>query len=338
MAKFTIHDVAKEAKVSTATVSRVLNNPKQVRNSTKKKVEAAIERLGFYPNLTARHLRTSKSKTILAVIPEVGNAFYDSILRGVQSRIHAIGYRTLLLTSEGIPDWEEEVCSMLEQHRVDGVVLLGAMLSQDVAARLPKNHAIVQICDYIEDEHTFVVTFDYEDGTYRAMRYLIELGHKKIAFVNSAAERSITPYRTNGFERAMKEASLAIRPKLVFHAGFSFEEGVEIGKQMFQLPKEERPTAILANCDDNAFGIMKAAKEMHISIPGDVSLMGYNNIEQAGIELIELTNYMVPTFEIGETAADVIVACVRKEMRSKQTIAKRGKVIPRKTCSQCSAI
>ena len=312
MANPTITEVAKLAGVSTATVSRCLNAPEKVGKKTLARVRKIIEETNFSPNLLAQNFRRGKTNVVLVVVHELGNSIFTGILEGIRL---ALGerYSVILMEAKTSPATEKSVVDMLVARQVEGVILLCAPLpfsrkltEINKARRLP----IVIGLEPLDDDLAGFpsVHIDNHRAAYDATRYLIDLGHKDIVFVSGPKNSYVTRDREMGFVAAMQDHHLAVRDRTIFYSDLSLNGGVNAANDIFALAK--RPTAIFCANDDMALGVISAAANHGVSVPAQVSIMGFDDTRYAAIATPSLTTISQPTRDIGLRAAERLLLAI----------------------------
>ena len=302
-----IEDVAKRAGVSTATVSRCLNSPEAVRAETRSVVEAAISELGYTPHFGARALALNRTYTIGAVIPTMENAIFARGLQAVQERLSDAG-TTLLLASSGYdPDRESRQIRTLMQRGVDGLLLIGEARPRETyeiieARSLP---IVLVWCNGETTAHP-CVGFDNRAAARDMARLVLDHGHRNIAMVAGiTAWNDRAARRVEGVRDSLMAAGLALDEGNLIEAEYSLEDGARALRNLMARPM--RPTAVICGNDVLAAGVMKAARELGLSVPGDLSVTGFDNIELASVVDPALTTVHVPHRRMGWTAADKLL-------------------------------
>lgn len=319
MKRITVYDIAKEAKVSVATVSRVINNTAPVRQTTKDRILALIEKHQFQPNALARSLFKKETGMLGVIIPDITNPFFPTLLAGLDKQARRHGYTIFLcdtVSTEG--DYEEqykresEYLNLLMEKRVDGIVWIGGRINlaqpnealvKEIVA-VSKQVPLLLVNGEVPGADVQRVYVNEKEGAKLATQYLIHLGHRDIAFVGGYCYMSNTLQRQQGFHQAMRDNGLQPREEWMLNGDFS----VESGKQYFNrlLSLSELPTAIFCANDLIAIGVMKAAYKAGIRVPEDLSLVGFDDIPYATNSIPELTSVSLKCYEVGRIAADQI--------------------------------
>ncbi|MGB8271557.1 MAG: LacI family DNA-binding transcriptional regulator, partial [Priestia megaterium] len=276
-----IIDVAKKANVSTATVSRVLSKPNTVTEETTEKVLQVIKELNYQPNALARQLRKLETKTILVIVPDITNPFFSKVLRGIESVAVINGYQVLLGDTGNDLERENGYLNILLQKKADGMVLLTARMESKNIEEMALKYPVVLACEYIEGSAIPTVSINNISGAQKATEYLVKLGHKRIGFISGPLGGVIGQDRLKGFYQTMARYNLTIESVLVQEGNFSYESGFNIMNQFLDL--NHPPTAVFAANDEMAFGAINAISSKGLSVPHDISVVGFDDIKFSSI-------------------------------------------------------
>ncbi|MGJ0625113.1 ribose operon transcriptional repressor RbsR [Xenorhabdus bovienii] len=303
----TMKDVARLAGVSTSTVSYVINDNRYVSERVKKKVNAAIDELNYAPSALARSLKIKQTKTIGMLVTTSNNPFYAEIVRGVERNCYERGYSLILCNTEG--DVTRLIRSMetLLQKRVDGLLIMcseNAVLPNDFLLRYPLIPMVTM------DWSPFYVSSDViKDnsllGGELATSYLISQGFRKIACIAGPQDKTPARQRLAGYRKAMKDAQLEIPEGYEIHSDFEFAGGLSSMEQLLQLSKP--PEAVFAGNDAMAIGAYQALHRAGLSVPDDISVIGYDDISMAPYMTPPLTTIHQPKDELGKLAIDTLL-------------------------------
>lgn len=304
-----IDDVASAAGVSKATVSRVMNKPHLVQKYTVDKVRRAMERLNYVPNTVAQSMRLQKTKIVAVIIPDLGNQFYSSMLKEIELELRERDYVMLICPTSGNFDEEKQYIAKVMQHKVDGVLLFTYNNSrrhiEDILT-ITNDVPLILMDESLEDlPVNQVVTNGYE-GMREATNYLIKKGHKHIVCVGSNTEAATK--RTQGYMAAIKEAGLVVEQGDVLHSGFNIVDGGSIAKQL--LERKKRPSAVVCVSDSIAVGLINELKTFGISIPDDIEVIGFNNIEISTVVTPKLSTISQKMSEISEHAVAMLMELI----------------------------
>jgi LacI family transcriptional regulator/LacI family repressor for deo operon, udp, cdd, tsx, nupC, and nupG len=212
----TIKDVAREAGVSVATVSRVLNGSANVSEASAKLVNETINRLGYSPNFLGRNLRKRETNVILVIMPSSEHSLYGTIISGMQEYAGTLGYDIISAAYNNVADNEERQLNMLFNRTVDGVILLGTSYDAETLNRLSKTYDIALCCEGVDGADLLTVVVDDEQAAYDAVRELIRLGHRRIGFLGANDRAVSSNFRRKGYIRALKESGIQVRDDLIY--------------------------------------------------------------------------------------------------------------------------
>jgi LacI family transcriptional regulator len=308
----TLLDVAREAGVSTATVSRVLNAPSRVQQDTRDRVEAAVASLGYRPNVSARALAAGRTGTIGAVIPTMENAIFARGLQAFQESLGAAGFTLLVASSSYSEALEEEQIRTLAARGADGLLLIGhhrqaRILDFLAARRIPALAAWA----WRDDSAMPGIGFSNHDAMRDLARAVIAAGHRRIGMITAeTAANDRARDRVEGVRSAMAEAGLDPAALRVAETAYGFAEGADAFDRL--IAAAAPPTAVICANDVLAVGAIGAARAAGLTVPDDVSITGFDDIEIATIVAPPLTTVHVPHREMGLHAADMLVAMVEE--------------------------
>lgn len=302
----TISDVARLAGVSTMTVSRVVNKSDYVSELTRVRVERAIAELAYVPNALARQLRTKRTKTLALVMADITNPFFTTVARGVEDVAGPRGFGVLFCNTDESEVEEVDYVSMLIQRQIDGVLLVPATSSSRSLALLRSQNVPVAILDRrVRSRHVDVVRGDSEAGAYTLVRYLIELGHRRIAVLAGRKTVSTSVDRVAGFTRALAEAGIVPDPALVRYGGYHQSEGYAMARDVLDVVPA--PTAIFAANNFIAVGAIRAVREAGLRVPADLSIVGFDDLPSDWSMDPFLTVVAQPAYTIGQRAAELLL-------------------------------
>lgn len=309
----TIYDVAREAGVSMATVSRVVNGNPNVKPSTRKKVLAAIEQLGYRPNAVARGLASKRTTTVGVVIPDIASPFFAELARGIDDIASMYKYNIILCDSDERIERELHLTNTLLEKQVDGIIFMGREITEN-HMQVFTTAAVPIVLAGTKDPTGQLPSVDishYEAG-YDATKHLIEKGHKRIAMVTGPLIDPLTGMRRfEGYKKAMEEAGLSFKDSYVYNGNFRYESGLEAVDQFMSLV--ERPTAIFAASDEMAVGVIHGIQDRGLRVPEDVEVIGFDNIRLAEMVRPRLTTVVQPMYDIGAVAMRLLTKYMNNE-------------------------
>lgn len=333
MKTITIYDIAREANVSVATVSRVLNDTAPVKASTRETINKIIEKHQFQPNALARSLLKKETGTIAMILPDITNPFFPEVFWGAENVAREKGYSFFLCNTAGNYSRESEYLSILREKRVDGIIFLGGRinltncppnLSQEVI-ELARHVPIVLVNGNLPKSGLHRIYTDEAAGAALATQHLIDLGHKEIGFVGGMDETTTTQVKIKAVKMKLKEHGLGLRKEWLKSGDFSVQGGRDLMNQI--LDQDHRPTAVLCVNDFTAIGAIKAAFEHGLSIPGDISIVGFDDTPLSTAVIPELTTVSQNTNKLGELAVETLHQIINGSNPKKQIILKPELVV-----------
>lgn len=303
-------DVAARAGCSTASVSRVLNQPDLVRESLRARVQAAMAELGYVPNSAARALRSRRTHIMGIVIPTLGYAIYARLVEGLQRRLQTLGYSLLVATSEYDLVEEEQRARLLIERGVEGLVLVGETHRPELYRHLEASSTpYVNTYVYRDAISRPCVGFDNRVATSRITEFLLGLGHRSFGVISAiTAGNDRAAERVAGVRATLERRGLALPSSSVYERPYSIASGREGFRYL--MGTQRPPTAIVCGNDVLAIGALIEARASNVSVPGAVSVVGFDNLELAANVEPPLTTLDVPAGEMGERAADFLAARV----------------------------
>ncbi|WP_203340369.1 LacI family DNA-binding transcriptional regulator [Planococcus beijingensis] len=301
-----IQQVAKQAGVSVATVSRVLNGKDKVSTKTKQKVEEAIQYLNYEPSMLGRNLRNSESRIVLILIPSISNPFYFEVIKGIENMALSQNYSILLCETDSKPEKEEIYFDLVRKKMADGIISMDPAVNVETLKELAENHAIIQCSEYGGGIGIPYVTIDSEEASYHAVKHLIQIGHRKIALMNSDEKFLYARERRMGYERALQEHGIPLDGEYIFYTQeLGFEQGQQTMKKILQL--QDRPTAVFAVSDLLAIGALKEINAAGLHVPEDVAVVGFDKIDFSNMTNPALTTVAQPMYKMGTVAARMLI-------------------------------
>jgi LacI family transcriptional regulator len=306
MSRITIKDVALAASVSITTVSHVINNTRFVDPATRERVLRAMDELGYHPNFLARSLRKGFSKTIGLIVPDAANLFFAEVARKIEDYGYHQGYSVILGNSDNDPEKQSNYINTLLAKRVDGVIFISSGGEVKDLARFADNQVPIVVADRdVPLELADVVLLDNEQAGYNATRFLIGLGHRRIACITGPFNLSPSMERRDGYYRAMREANLPISPDSIIPGDFRFQGGEQVMESLLTL--KPRPEAVFVFNDMMAIGAIAAVRKAGLAIPDDISIIGFDDIQLASAVTPSLTTVAQPIDDIARCATDLLI-------------------------------
>ena len=302
----TMRDVAHRANVSIATVSHVINNTRPVSSELRERVYAAMEALGYQRNVVARALRSKQSLTIGVIVPDSTNPFFAEVMRGIEDVCLAREYSVILCDTRGDLATEELHTRNLVAKQVDGIIYIAAGKGYTHIEKLIANALPVVLVerDPLDTAADAVLISNY-DGGYTATHHLTELGHRRIACITGPSRITLRADRLEGYRRALEDAGLRVQDSLIHGGDFSCGSGYRAARELLALP--QRPTAIFAFNDLMALGVLRAAHELGLRVPDQLSVIGFDDVYLASFAMPALTTIRLPKNEMGRQAAHMLL-------------------------------
>ena len=325
----TIHDVARAADVSVATVSRVLNNSPAVTEKTRKMVIDVISELKYQPNLLGRNLRRMETRMVLVLLPSISNPFYSQIVKGIEDVGHENGYNIMLCNTDSNKQREKVYLELLKNKLLDGVIFMAPELDKDALSEIGKSFPVVQCCEYKEGTGVSHVSIDNTSASLKATNHLIAMGHRRIAMLSCENNFVSTACRESGYKKALENAGIEFDASLIKYGDYGFKSGLELTKQLLSI--EKKPTAIFAVSDMMAIGGAKAVRENGLKIPEDMAIMGFDDIDFASMVDPMLTTISQPKYDLGCTAMVLLLKQVNGELKEPQNIFLEHELIIRES-------
>jgi LacI family transcriptional regulator len=305
-------DIAKRAGVAPITVSRVINNSGYVSQATKERVEAAVKELGYVPNTIARGLRSKRTHTLALIVTDITNPYFTSMARGVEDAAGSSNYTVIYCNTDESEIKEEKYANMLAQRQVDGVLLVPSCGNAKTIKFLESNDIDVVVLDRrISGVGADLVYSDSKNGAARLVKLLIGLGHKRIAIITGHKDVSTSTDRVIGYQQALREAGLS-ENELIYYGAFNEQSGYELANQaMRQSPK---PTAIFGGNNFIAIGAIKALYDLKLDVPGDVSVVGFDDLPDTMFMKPFLTVARQSAYEMGRLATELLLKRIKGEV------------------------
>jgi len=329
----TVRKVAKLAGVSPMTVSRVINGAENVKEETRQRVQRVIDELDYVPNRLARVLTSQRSGTIGLVVPDVVNPFFTLVLRGAEAAARRAGYRLLVCDSENDPRREREYIEDLVSYRVDGLLIAPASerTKNGLLPLMRRGFPFVLIDRSIADLACDSVQSDNVTGARLLTEHLIRIGHRRIAHLVGSDDNSTGRERLQGYREALEAAGIPYSDKLLFHTTVDRIGGYRAVQAM--LASEPLPTAIFAVNNMTAVGAMEALRERGLSVPGDIGLVCFDDVEHLAVLSPFLTVMDQPAETFGSLASQLLVERVEgKGGEGARRIVLQSKLIVRDSC------
>ncbi|PTM59736.1 LacI family DNA-binding transcriptional regulator [Desmospora activa] len=325
----TIKDVAKLAAVSVSTASSSLNGKKHVKPETRKRVEAAAKQLNYQKNGSASDLKKIKTNTLVLILDDLSGPFFSELIRGVQDVALSNGYDLITCSSLGGKNMTPK--RFLLEKRSDGVVILAHNLDDETIARSARNGFPVVVLDRnLPHTHTLHIQVDNERGGYDAANYLLNLGHRAIAYISGPVVSYDNQERYKGFLKALSENGLTLPGKWQICGEFTQQGGYHATNML--LSQRPLPSAVFYANDEMAIGGLQAFAESGIKVPEDISIIGYDDILLSQYTTPPLTTIHQPKYQMGSLAAHLILQVLNGEELEQQSYTLQTQLIERESC------
>ena len=302
----TIYQVAERAGVSLSTVSRVLNGKASVNKVLKERVEKAVKELNYRPNSVARSLANNRTDSVGVLVPELNAPFFGDLMQAVESTLRAADKHVIISVGRNCLETEKDAVEFLISRNCDALIMHAEALSDEYLLELNQSKLPVALVNrQVEGLPEACTSLDNEKGGYLATRHLLELGHKDIAYISGPTDKCDARLRLEGHKRALSEAGLPINPQLIFNGDYSEEDG-KIG--LLELMARDVPfTALVCANDWMASGAISCARDLGMSLPHDLSVVGFDDVVFAHHVFPRLTTVSNPIAEMAEMSAKYIL-------------------------------
>lgn len=302
----TIKDVAQHAQVSVTTVSHVINGTRFVSEAARERVQQAIAALNYVPSALARSLKSSRTHTVGMMIPNNSNPYFAEIIRGIEDTCFEAGFNVILCNSDDDPLKQSQYVRVLSEKQVDGLIVLSSGGDSELIETLRSAGMPQVVVDReIDDLAADLVEVNHELGGYLATKHLLELGHRRIACIAGPQTLSPARQRVQGYQRALHELGVKVDDKLLRRADFTSAGGHAAMASL--LKARQKPSAVFASNDLMAIGAICAAAEAGLSIPQDLSVIGFDDIALAAYSNPPLTTIAQPKHQTGALAARLLM-------------------------------
>jgi LacI family transcriptional regulator len=327
----TLKEVAQLVGVSTATASRALAGAVGVRKVLRSQILEAARSIAYHPNRAARDLRVRSSRAVGVLIPDIENPFFTSLVSGIEDVLAKTDYSLLLASYNEDPDQEARRLEVFRADGVAGMIFAASRAPSKLYAELGKaGRALVAVSRDVARLRVDQVMVANADGAYAAVAHLIQLGHKRIAIINGPLAFTTARDRQEGYQRALRDANIPVDEKLVVHTAFKQSAGYAAMQQLLNFPK--RPTAVFTASNLLTLGALQAIHERHLAIPSEIAIVGFDDMPWAMSLRPPLTTVGQPAFQVGRTAAELLLARLREPSLPRRQIVLETQLIIRSSC------
>lgn len=303
--KKSIHEIASIAGVSAATVSRALHNPSMVKKETLERVLAIVKETNFVSNAQARSFRQQTTRTVVLLVRDISNPFYLEIFKGVEEAASDAGYKVLMADARNDEARVKAYIELVRQRQADGMIVMLGSLPFDVTAHIDRSTPMVVASEALPDVDLPTVRIDNQAAAREAVQHLIAQGHRHIAHIGGLGADYLGQERRKGYEKALTEAGIPVDPELIVSGDFSITAGREAASRLFD--RGVKFTAIFASSDQMAIGAIGALRQQGLHVPGDVSVIGFDDIILAEAFEPPLTTVRQPRLEMGRKAMQLMI-------------------------------
>jgi LacI family transcriptional regulator len=328
----TIKDVAREAGVSVATVSKILNYPDYSKAETRKKVTATIKRLNYQPNHAAQSMVNKRTGMIALIIPDVRNPFFTEVARGVEDVANQHNYRVMLCNTDEDPLKQQNYLQALQGRIVDGFIIA---VASDDSRQLKKINRRELPFVFIDREcrnyRMDAVIVDNRDGAAKAVRHLLGNGHRRVGFISGKQDTQTGRERLQGYCEALAEGGVSVDPNIIKDGKFTIEGGYQAVKALLELT--DKPDALFIANNAMTIGVIKALTEAQIRIPEEIALISFDDADWAEFFTPALTVIRQPTYTMGSLAGELLFQRISESKPSEiKEIVLKPELVVRKSC------
>ncbi|MCE5003846.1 catabolite control protein A [Staphylococcus chromogenes] len=306
----TIYDVAREARVSMATVSRVVNGNQNVKPETREKVNEVIKRLNYRPNAVARGLASKKTTTVGVIIPDISNIYYSQLARGLEDIATMYKYHTIISNSDDDPEKEKEIFNNLLSKQVDGIIFLGGTLTTEIKDQISKASIPVVVSGTNgKDDGIASVNIDFKKASQEITEQLIKSGANKFAFVGGGYSKKAQDDALEGLKQQLSEHQLEVDSHLLYVGNETYKDGI----RAFEKLSAYQPDAVLSISDEEAIGIVHGAMDHGLNVPEDIQVISFNNTRLVEMVRPQLSSVIQPLYDIGAVGMRLLTKYMNNE-------------------------
>ena len=314
----TISDIARKAGVSSATVSRVLNDSGYVKQSTREKIEAAIKEMNFTPSAIARSLSKNETNTIGVIVPDITNSYFGEVIKGISEVAEANNLNIILFNTDNYLEKEVRALNVLREQRIKGIIMtpgFGEENNKEYIETINNlNIPIVLVSADLKFKELSGIFVDNVLGGFNATNLLISEGHTKIGIMTGILSSEPAAERVVGYKKALKEASIEINDKYILDGQFSMEKAYELTNQL--LKDKDKPTALITSSNRMTMGVVKALKENNKNIPEDLALVAFDKVDLLDVLDIKITYIDECPMELGRSSMNLLCSIFNNSDKS----------------------
>ncbi|AVQ35927.1 catabolite control protein A [Staphylococcus kloosii] len=306
----TIYDVAREARVSMATVSRVVNGNQNVKPETRDKVNAVIEKLNYRPNAVARGLASKRTTTVGVIIPDISNVYYSQLARGLEDIATMYKYHSIISNSDNDPVKEKEIFNNLLSKQVDGIIFLGGTISEEIKELINKSSVPVVVSGTNgKDDGIASVNIDFKTAAEEVTEELINNGAKEFGFVGGNYSKKAQDEVLIGLKNVLSKHNLSLNENQVFNGNETYKDGI----RAFEALDKSNLDAILSISDEQAIGLVHSAQDEGVNIPDDIQIVSFNNTRLVEMVRPQLSSVIQPLYDIGAVGMRLLTKYMNEE-------------------------
>jgi len=326
--KATIYDIAREAGVSIATVSQVINGKGKISEKRRAEIMEIMERLHYQPSAIAAALTGKQTYTLGLLVPDISNPYFAELARAVEDRSRQLGYSVVICSTDNKDERVERYLNLLQQKRVDGMMIgTGIDNAEILSPLLQQSIPVALIARHMPSLSVHTVTIDDILGGTLAAEHLLELGHTRVAVLSEPSKVSSSQERVRGFREALIKAGYTLEPTQIRESAADLSSAKK--EALLLLREDDHPTGLFCCNDIQAIGALQAAKELGLRVPEDVSIIGFDNTILASVTSPPLTTVAQPIEELGHRAVDLLIEELKDERKEPQKIVLKPELVIR---------
>ncbi|MDQ0723173.1 DNA-binding LacI/PurR family transcriptional regulator [Paenibacillus sp. W4I10] len=331
--KATIYDIAREAGVSIATVSQVINGKGKISEKRRAEIMEIMERLHYQPSAIAAALTGKQTYTLGLLVPDISNPYFAELARAVEDRSRQLGYSVVICSTDNKDERVERYLNLLQQKRVDGMMIgTGIDNAEILSPLLQQSIPVALIARHMPSLSVHTVTIDDILGGALAAEHLLELGHTRVAVLSEPSKVSSSQERVRGFRETLIEAGHTLEPNQIRESAADLSSAKK--EALLLLGEKDHPTGLFCCNDIQAIGALQAAKELGLSVPEDVSIIGFDNTILASVTSPPLTTVAQPIEELGHRAVDLLIEELKDEQKEPQKIVLKPELVIRESAGR----
>ncbi|MEK4271887.1 LacI family DNA-binding transcriptional regulator [Paenibacillus sp. FSL R7-0026] len=331
--KATIYDIAREAGVSIATVSQVINGKGKISEKRRAEIMEIMERLHYQPSAIAAALTGKQTYTLGLLVPDISNPYFAELARAVEDRSRQLGYSVVICSTDNKDERVERYLNLLQQKRVDGMMIgTGIDNAEILSPLLQQSIPVALIARHMPSLSVHTVTIDDILGGALAAEHLLELGHTRVAVLSEPSKVSSSQERVRGFRETLIKAGYTLEPNQIRESSADLSSAKK--EALLLLGEKDHPTGLFCCNDIQAIGALQAAKELGLRVPEDVSIIGFDNTILASVTSPPLTTVAQPIEDLGHRAVDLLIEELKDERKEPQKIVLKPELVIRESAGR----